>query len=92
MLLLTEPLDQLPGTPLPQSLQEEKSVGLLRWEQGKDETILPDPLEVSAHAAYIWFKGYIMPTSQAYYTLDTSWDFPVNPEAILYENKQIAEF
>lgn len=67
-------------------------MGLLRWEQGKDETILPDPLEVSAHAAYIWFKGYIMPTSQAFYTLDTSWDFPVNPEAILYESKQIAEF
>lgn len=33
-----------------------------------------------------------MPMSQAYYTLDTSWDFPANPEVILYESKQIAEF
>lgn len=45
--------------------------------------------EVPAHAAYTWFKGYIMPTSQAYYILDTSWDFPANPETILYESKQI---
>lgn len=47
--------------------------------------------EVPANAAYIWFKGYVMPTSQAYYILDTSWDFPANPEAILYESKQIAK-
>lgn len=50
------------------------------------------PSEVSTNAAYIWFKGYIMPMSQAYYTLDTSWDFPANPEVILYESKQTAEF
>lgn len=49
------------------------------------------PSEVSANAAYIWFKGYIMPRSQAYYILDTSWDFPANPEAILYESQQIAK-
>lgn len=49
------------------------------------------PSEVSANTAYIWFKGYIMPTSQAYYILETSWDFPANPEAILYESKQIAK-
>lgn len=47
--------------------------------------------EVPAHAAYTRFKGYIMPTSQAYYILDTSWDFSANPEAILYESKQIAK-
>lgn len=65
------------------SLQGAESVGLLRWEQGKDKTILPDPhlLEVSANAAYIWFEGYIMPTSQDSYILDTSWELPSQPRS-----------
>lgn len=60
----------------------------MRTRQRRDHSSWPF-LEVSANAAYIWFEGYIMPTSQDSYTLDTSQELPSQP--ILYESKQIAK-
>lgn len=41
------------------------------------------PFKVSANAAYTWFEGYIMPTSQDSYNLDTSWELPSGPRSKL---------